>query len=156
MRIFIAIFFSFVIAGCSGQHYYVRQDDPNRNYKVVYEDEILWLALHPMNGSNSSLMFSSRAEYKEISVKIQDVSLSVIADGKSVEPVSTTFNAETVILNRGEIYSMVAKYNFSAPPEFIKARLQLTASSSGSEISIDEVVKLEIVEYGFWGALMSI
>ena len=156
MRIFVTLIFLFYLSGCTGQYYYVREDDPNRTYKVVYEDENLWLALHPMNGSNSSLMFSSRAEGNGINVEVESASISIIADGKSIEPISSTFGEKSITLKKGKIYSMVAKYQFPTPPEVIGARLKVRASSNGNEISIDEVVNVNIVEYGFWGALMSI
>ena len=156
MRMFVTIIFLFYLSGCAGQYYYVREHDSNRTYKVVYEDENLWLALHPMSGSNSSLMFSSRAESNGINVEIKFASISIIADGKSIEPISTTFGEKSITLEKGKIYSMVAKYQFPTPPEAIEARLKIRASLSGSEISIDEVVNVNIVEYGFWGALMSI
>ncbi|WP_024461848.1 hypothetical protein [Marinimicrobium sp. LS-A18] len=156
MKYLSLFLFIVLLSGCAGGHYYVQDDDPNRTLKVLYKDEHLWIAIHAMNGSTSSLMFAARTDNNDVSLTVESVTLSIQADENHVTPTTSTFAPRSVALTKGEMYSMTATYEFLAPPEEIRAHIQLRAVSDGQEISIDEIITLNIVEYGFWGALMSI
>ncbi|WP_345552535.1 hypothetical protein [Microbulbifer aestuariivivens] len=156
MKYFLTCLLLLFVSGCAGGHYYVRDDDPNRTMKTLYKDEQLWIAINPMNGRSSLLMFAARSDDKDISVTVDSVTLTIQGDDNYVRPTKSTFYPKLITLTKGQMYSMVATYNFIAPPDVINAHITLIAKSGGQEISIDETINLNIVEYGFWGALMSI
>lgn len=155
MKYFLISLFILFISGCAGGHYYVRDDDPNRTMKVLYENEKIWIAINAMNGTSSSLMFAARTE-EHVSVKVESVTLSIEADGNNVEPATSTIAPRSITLSKGQMYSMRATYQFVTPPEEVRAKIELRVTSGGDEVLIDEIISLSIVEYGFWEALMSI